>query len=660
MQRLVKAALWSAALLPALLVAAALLLPWFIDPNGYQEQLRAEVRQRSGLAIQIQQGLKLSLLPSPRLEALAVMVENPPGFDTRPLAEIARLALEFELWPLLHGELVVRTVELAGLDLNLQRRPDGIANWQLAATATSAPRGAEGTVGIPAIGGLRLHNGRLTLEDRVLGQELRLDAIELESGAFRPGQPMPIRLEFAPHWRLHAPGPEAGAALQGRIGLRGDARIDPVGGTIQVPGIQATFEGEGAALDGGHAKGALHGDLRVMLGHGLGVVTAELRKLHLSAELDRAGLRGKTELSGGLVFDRLDRALRLEEMRLQWEGQVNGHRLQGAWQGEGDATFDDAGGLVARLREFELTAELQQPGISLQGSLRGDAELDRVANRLVSGPLRLRFTAEGAALPGGPVQGEAQALLSATLDGAAFHLSRLNLATEGLLLDGEIKGYNLVTTPTFDGHLRFPEFDLRSLLQRHGVAPPDVAPPEALRRVKASLGFKAEKMNGVSNRMALRLAPLDLTVDDSRLSGNLTLRQGAIGFELAIDQIDLDRYLPPTPDLPSDAAPPPPATPGEPAESADALLGALRTLEIEGRLEIGQLRLRDLQAEQLAITLKGANGRWNLDHTPTPSQPGELPAAVSFDFTGPRPRVSVRQQEAMPELRQFLQGIIDR
>jgi len=544
------------------------------------------------------------------------------------LARVERLAVGMKLWPLLHGELSVDAVQMEGVTLQLIRNRDGEGNWEgLAppppqAQADIEEGGGQTPVVALAIGSLRLRNGQITLDDRLLGRRLSLDAIELESGPLRPGEPMELRLAFAP--RL--------PALTGQVRLQGAATFDPVSGWLEVAGLSARLDAEGALLDGGSGRLELTGGLRAMLGRGLGALSAELRGLRLHAEIDRAGLRGKAELAGDLHFDHLDRRLRGDALRLQVRGQANGNELRGELQGGIDASFDGDGLRVARLGEFALAGEMRQEGVAVKGVLRGDLELDRLANRVVSGPLRLAFDAEGATLPGGPLHGEARAQLSATLDGAAFHLAKLQATAEDLLLEGDLNGYNLATNPTLDGQLRLPTFDLRRLLSRRGLSLPASGDPSVLQRVKASLGFKAERGTGLNSGSLLRLSPLELEVDDSRLTGNVTLKGGTVGFELTLDRIDLDRYLPPQP------PPTPPAT----EDAAPSPLDWLRKLDVNGALEVGQAQGRGLRAEKLRLRLRGANGLWTLDPQVGAFYQGDLQGELGIDLNGAPPQLRLK------------------
>ena len=92
------------------------------------------------------------------------------------------------------------------------------------------------------------------------------------------------------------------------------------------------------------------------------------------------------------------------------------------------------------------------------------------------------------------------------------------------------------------GSLAVAEFDLKKLLAALGQPAPVTADPDAL----GAVALSAELAGTTS---ALEVRPLSLTLDDSKLEGGLSLGLGAplpaVRFDLALDAIDADRYLPP-------------------------------------------------------------------------------------------------------------------
>lgn len=106
------------------------------------------------------------------------------------------------------------------------------------------------------------------------------------------------------------------------------------------------------------------------------------------------------------------------------------------------------------------------------------------------------------------------------------------------------------------------------------------------------------------------LSGLDARVDDSTLRGNAAvtnLTTGAMSFDLAIDQIDLDRYL-------SSGSKSQPTTPSPSPTSAQSQpptelpTGALKTLQLNGKLAIGSAIVYGMKLSQVNVGIAADHG----------------------------------------------------
>lgn len=106
------------------------------------------------------------------------------------------------------------------------------------------------------------------------------------------------------------------------------------------------------------------------------------------------------------------------------------------------------------------------------------------------------------------------------------------------------------------------------------------------------------------------LAALAARVDDSTLSGNAAvtnLTTGAMNFDLAIDRIDLDRYLGPA--AKSTAAAPASAPAAAQNQQATELpTSALKTLQVSGKLAIGSAIVYGIRLSQVDVGIAADGG----------------------------------------------------
>ncbi len=179
-------------------------------------------------------------------------------------------------------------------------------------------------------------------------------------------------------------------------------------------------------------------------------------------------------------------------------------------------------------------------------------------------------------------------------------LQRLALGGDGPRLEGlaaTAAGVELAASARGDaggritGRLEIRPFDPRAVMDRLGLAAPATADPKALRRASLATGFTA-------GGGAWSLENLDLALDDSRLQGRVRAgSKGPLRFQLTLDTLDLDRYLPPA--APegragkATGAAAPAAPPALPAE-----------VEARGTVEAGRLKVRGLRLQDLAATLR--------------------------------------------------------
>ena len=59
------------------------------------------------------------------------------------MAEIGQLDVAIDVWELLKGHIVIPEMNIARPRIDLEKNADGEANWQFAAGAEAAARGAE-------------------------------------------------------------------------------------------------------------------------------------------------------------------------------------------------------------------------------------------------------------------------------------------------------------------------------------------------------------------------------------------------------------------------------------------------------------------------------------------------------------------------------------
>ncbi|HSG65554.1 MAG TPA: AsmA family protein, partial [Gammaproteobacteria bacterium] len=218
-------------------------------------------------------------------------------------------------------------------------------------------------------------------------------------------------------------------------------------------------------------------------------------------------------------------------------------------------------------------------------------------NRFLFENLAIDLEGSGAAWPGGEgAIALAFDALEADLDAQTLDLRGLVLEALGLDVRGNLAGRNLFSALALTGDIEIAEFDPEDLMEAFGVVL-ETADPDVLSRVAASarLGYD-------SNRMMLE--QMSLTLDDSTLTGSLGMQGETLSFDLAIDDINADRYLPPAEEAPQEEE-------GS-LDEVDLPLDLLRTLDANGRMAIGAFQFDGLSFADVSLQVTAQNGRVRL------------------------------------------------
>jgi AsmA protein len=193
--------------LVAVLVLGILWVSLLINPNEYKPRVVAAVRQATGRELRLDGDIKLAFFPWLAFEFGPASLGNPPGFSAQPFLSLERASLRLRLLPLLSRRIEFGAVEIDGLDVRLAKNGAGVGNWQGFGHDADAATGAGSAPPSNAITAVKLVAARVRYED------LRLENIEVETGAFADYGVVPVTLH-------------AQASLDGKGTATVDARFD--------------------------------------------------------------------------------------------------------------------------------------------------------------------------------------------------------------------------------------------------------------------------------------------------------------------------------------------------------------------------------------------------------------------------------------------------
>ena len=268
---------------------------------------------------------------------------------------------------------------------------------------------------------------------------------------------------------------------------------------------------------------------------------------------------------------------------------------------------------------------LGQPGLA---ETLQSVEIDTLAQGkrsvITLEPLTVQALFAGPDIPGAGASMTLNANTRINLDKETLVLDELSLLGLGLESSGQVEFTDIFDTPTAAGRLQVAPFNLRQLTQQLKLELPATADENVFSRVSWSGGFDLSDAG-------LSLEDMALQLDDTRLDGEFSITESATRpvtqFDLAVDQIDLDRYLPPD----SETSARPAAAKNEDAARAALPVAALTATDVDADLEVGRLILAGARLDDLRIRLETRDGVLQADPITASLYEGRLSADVRLD-----------------------------
>lgn len=261
------------------------------------------------------------------------------------------------------------------------------------------------------------------------------------------------------------------------------------------------------------------------------------------------------------------------------------------------------------------TQHLQLTGLNLTTDARGealpadeakitlttDALLEIPESRYRLSKLQLLTSLRGDKLPGKQVTTTLGGNVMLDLDKGTVTVTPLSLETWNVKANGSIHGHGLLSTPSFTGSLTIADFNGRELLGHFSSEPLRTADKQALGTIGVHLEFDASSTYA-------EITKLEAKLDQTRITGKAAIKDFShptYRFQLAADDIDADRYLPP-----ADVKKTKPATPATAAgaSAAELPLTTLRALNINGDMTIGKFKIAGLKLNDLKLGINAAGG----------------------------------------------------
>lgn len=307
---------------------------------------------------------------------------------------------------------------------------------------------------------------------------------------------------------------------------------------------------------------------------------------------------------------------------------------------------------------FPVTASLRYQD---QDDIRIDLEIDTVAslgldtNHYRLSPLEVKTAIGG--LTAKPVTVTTSLNLDAALDDDVVRITDLLISVAGTQTSGNVTVSGLSTQMQFSGSLATAPFDANGALRAIGEAPIDTRSTDALKQVSMQA-----TLSGPAN--SLLLEPLTITIDDTTISGKAgitDLDTLAMMFDLVLDEINLDHYLPPATESPE-------ATTAEGESSAPPVLSeepllpleTLRELTLDGKFRAGKVLAEGLEASEIDVAVSAANGVLRLQRANGKTLNGTFTAEAQLNARTDTPTMSFESRINTVQIQPLMQLALSR
>jgi AsmA protein len=203
------------------------------------------------------------------------------------------------------------------------------------------------------------------------------------------------------------------------------------------------------------------------------------------------------------------------------------------------------------------------------------------------------------------------------------------------------------------GTLELADFNVRKFLTDLNMPLFETTDTRALTRASMRTAFSA-------STSAVSLNKLELSLDDSAITGSASARFAslpAVRFDLTLNNIDVDRYLPPTT---TDTG----STKGKAGKPTPVKIPVklLRKLDVRGKFAIQKMKAFGIRSSDIAIPLSAKGGLINIGPNKASLYDGRYSGFMNMDVRKGAPRYSIDEKLTGVQIGPFLRDtdIFDR
>lgn len=621
MNKYLKYSLFGIGGLIALLVLAIAIIAATFNPNDYKQQIIDIVKEKKQRTLKIDGDIKLAFWP--KIGADLGKISLSDFQKNSEFAAVDSVKVSLALLPLLKKELIVDTVYIDGARANIVKFKDGTTNFD-----DLLSKDEEESEKIKFdIDGVHVKNSALNYLDEASGAKYSISKLNLSTGHVALAEPLDLKTDFF----VSANQPEVAAQVK----LKGNFLADTDNQHFFAKALDANVQGALAGMK----------DVNIQAN---GDVDANLATKEFLVDGLKLQLKGVKD-GGTLAVDLSAPALKaLKDTVTSEKMTVALQQTKGSDTFKANLVLANIKGTPKQLQSSGITGDIA--GAQGQRTIAGkfSSPFNGNLEYLVFDLPKLvgNLDIKDPALPNGAVKGDFNLNLHADAkqEQVASQFA-LNVDTTKLKGDVGVAGFK---TPHIQFNLNADTLDLNKLLGKPSAKPATTeksastkpADLSALKTLfldgKINIGqllYDKYRLSGLNvgikaDGEKLALTGLNVKFDDSQINGNLGISQFSkplYSFDIDIDTLDVDKYVSKTDTAASKST-----------ENKPADLSALKALNADGSIRIGQLKYGKTNVRNMRVDLKANGEKLNVNPFSAKVDDSQINASVGISrFSDP-------------------------
>ncbi|WP_348764842.1 AsmA family protein [uncultured Salinisphaera sp.] len=343
-----------------------------------------------------------------------------------------------------------------------------------------------------------------------------------------------------------------------------------------------------------------------------------------------------TQTEGGFTLESLQiGAIDVSDAAISWRDETTGadYRLTGVRLGTGRLVD----GQPVRL---EFSGDLAAPEEDLAADFNLVARVEpNIADQFYRfSDMTLSVLATGEGVPNGKQQASLSGNGEYDAAEGRLKLSGMTFQGAGLNVTANVDGIGLNDKPAYAGRVTFKRFDPRAVMNELGMDAPATQKSGAL----SSAGFDAQF--DINNDRA-EFKQILATLDESSLKGSARVEnfeRPAFKFDLDLDQLNVDDYLPPGSAEQAQSEQPAETGGGEKQKAAEIDLSALKDLRLNGQLSAGSLTAANIEVTHAELTVAARDGVLTIEPLTADLYDGNVRVSARVDASRDTPRYAFK------------------